>query len=129
MYRDMKSNVDIAQTIAPQVQTAGVVNGSDVDLRGYDAAMAELNIGAIVTSGVVGYKLQESDVGAGAGYADVLAADLQGAFVALAQNTVQRVGYAGAKRFIRAVATYASGTSVAHGCTIARECSSVRPLA
>ena len=128
MYRDLKSNFDVAQSVPPQVITAGIVNGSDVDVRGYDSACAVVSVGAVVTAGVVTMKLQESDVGGGSGYTDVAVGDLQGAFTALAQNTVQRVGYAGAKRFLRMVATYASGTSVAVAANIDRSRASAVPL-
>lgn len=128
-YRDLKSNFDGVQSVQPQIVTAGIINGADVDLRGYDSACAIVSIGAIVTSGLVTAKLQESDAGGGSGYTDVVAADLQGAFTTLLTATTQRVGYAGAKRFVRLVITYVSGTSVAIAGNIDRSRASNLPMA
>ena len=104
--RDIKSNVDIAQSIAPSARTASV-NGSGVDLRGYDSAMAEVASGAI-TDGSFTPKLQESDDDSS--YSDVATADLEGSFAACSANAIQRVGYKGSKRYIRIVLTEAGAS-------------------
>lgn len=106
--RDLKSNIDAEQSLAPAARTASA-NGTGVDLRGHDSALALISIGAY-TDGEYSFKLQESDDdGVSDAYADVAAADLQGSFSAVndasGQNALQRVGYAGTKRFIRAVVT------------------------
>lgn len=129
MNRELKSNVALREGIQPQVQTAGVVNGAVCDLRGFDSVTAMLAVGAIVAAGLVSYKLQEGDLANASDQADVAATDLTNAFVALTQNTQQWVGYRGSKRYIRLVATYASGTSVAHGAVFALGHAQVRPAA
>lgn len=129
--RDIKSNVDAAPTLAPAVRTNGTVNGSGVDLRGYDSAMAVVHFGAY-TDGTHTPKLQESDDNAA--FTDVAAGDLQGSFTAVAAsagaNTVQRVGYVGTKRYVRIVMTTASATSGAgSAATIVRSNAALVPLA
>lgn len=126
MYRDLVSNVDVAQSVVPQV-VSGSVNGSGVDLRGYDSAFVEVASGAIVSSGNVTPKLQESDDNST--FTDVAAGDLQGTFpTALAASSVYRVGYAGAKRYVRVVLTLNSGTSVAAAANIVRSRARTLPL-
>src|SRR5262249_9439355 len=105
--RDLKSNVDVAQSLAPAARNASA-NGTGVDLAGYEAAMVEFSFGA-VTDGTHTPKLQDSDDNST--FADVAASGLQGAFVAGTANSVQRVGYVGGKRFVRAVITIAGATT------------------
>ena len=125
--RDLKSNIDAVQSLAPAARTASA-NGTGVDLREHDSAIALVSIGAY-TNGEFSLKLQESDDdGVGDAYADVAAADLQGAFTAVndasGQNALQRVGYAGVKRFIRVVVTEGGsptpGTGLVLGADIVR---------
>lgn len=128
MNRELKSNIALREGIAPQVVTAGTVNGAVCDTRGFDSATLALAVGAIAGAGVVTAKIQEGDLSNGSDMADVAVADLQtGAFTALLTNTQQWVGYRGAKRYIRAVATYVSGTSVAVGATFVLGHAQTRP--
>lgn len=107
MKRDLKNNVDQAQSLAPAARNASV-NGSGVDLQGYQSAMVIFNVGT-VTDGTHTPKIQESDDNST--FTDVAASDQQGTFAALASSTPQRVGYIGGKRYIRAVQTVAGATT------------------
>jgi hypothetical protein len=116
--RDLKSNVDVVQSIAPQARTA-TINGSSADLLGYDSAMVVFSIGAF-TNGAFTPKVQESDDDSA--YSDVAAADLSNALTAVTgagqQNAVQRVGYKGTKRYIRARIEEGSSPAPATGCLV-----------
>ncbi len=117
--RDLINNLGVGQSIAPAVQAASI-NGTGVDLRGADSAMVIVNVGAIAGSGLWTMKLQESDA-LGSGYADVAAGNLEGAFTdPLVAASETAIGYTGNKRYIRAVGTKTSGTSVAFGAVVLR---------
>lgn len=105
--RDLKNNISEATSLAPAARTASV-NGTGVDLRGFDSAVCIAQVGTI-TDGTHTPKLQESDDDVT--YTDVAAADLIGSFANLASNVNQRVGYIGAKRYVRAVSTVAGATT------------------
>ena len=124
--RDMKNNMDVVPSIPPAVYSADA-DGTGVDLQGFDGAMVVISTGADVGS-THAPKVQESDV-LGSGYTDVAAEDLEGAFSAdIGANTVERVGYKGSKRFIKAfVAT--SGASLAYGVNIIRGYPAQAPVA
>jgi hypothetical protein len=116
MRRDIKSEQDAVQSLMPLVRTASA-DGVGADLRDFDEA------GAIVAAGLQTPKLSESDDstnGVDGVWNDVVAADLLGAFVALTQNSVQRVGYVGRKRWLRVIITHTSGTSVATSAVVVR---------
>lgn len=128
-YRDIENNVSVASSVLPLLRTASV-NGTGVDLRGFDAAMASVHVGTI-TDGTHTPKLQESDDDST--YTDVVAADLEGSFTAAtssADETVQTVGYKGDARYIRVVVT-AAGTTTGGtvGATIVRDCAHSLPVA
>lgn len=106
MY-DLKNNLGFAQSLAPAARTASA-NGTGVDLQGFEAALVVLSPGTI-TDGTHTPKLQESDDNSS--FSDVAAADLIGSFAALASNTIQKVGYKGAKRYVRAVVTVSGATT------------------
>ena len=95
--RDLKSNLSPAHSVAPALRTAAV-NGTGVDLRGYDSAAALSHCGAL-TDGTFTPVLQESDDNIT--FTDVAAADMVGSFSAISANEVQAVGYTGSKRYIR----------------------------
>jgi hypothetical protein len=123
---DLKSNVDVAQSLAPAARTA-TANGTGVDLRGYEAAMCVFHPGTI-TDGTHTPSLEESDDDAT--YTAVAAADMDGTWAALASNTIQRVGYKGAKRYIRAVITVSGATTGGvYGASVARGRPAAAPLA
>src|SRR4051812_29715472 len=119
--RDLKNRVSTAVSIAPAVRTA-TVNGSGVDLQGYEAAMAVVHFGAY-TDGTHTPKLQESSDNST--FADVAAGDLIGSFTAVSAaggaNTIQQVGYRGSKRYVRVVLTLSGTTTGAgSGATVVR---------
>ena len=104
--RDLKSNIDIVTSLAPAARTA-TASGSGVDLRGYESAVATFITGT-VTDGTHTPSVEESDDDST--YTAVASADLLGSLAALASNVVQRVGYRGGSRYIRAKITV-SGAS------------------
>lgn len=135
ILRDLKNNLDAIQSIPPAVRTASV-NGAAVDLQDYGGAMAVVSLGLWV-DGSFSFKLQESD-SQGSGFTDVAEADLIGAFTVVDgvddDNTVQRVGYRGIKRYLRAVETEAGGspaasTGLVFGVNIVRGYPKIAPIA
>lgn len=120
--RDTATEALPAHSLAPAVRTNGTVNGTGVDLQAYEASYALVHFGAY-TDGTHTPKLQESDDNSS--FTDVAAADLLGAFSAVAAaggaNTIQKVAYRGAKRYIRIVMTTSGATSgAASGGSIVR---------
>lgn len=109
--RDLKSNVDVAVSLAPAARSASA-NGAAVDLQGFDAAIATAHFGNW-TDGSHTPSLEESDDGSS--FTAVAADDLQGAFAAVTSaagnSSVQRVGYLGRKRYVRAVMTVSGATT------------------
>lgn len=99
--RSRKNESKFAASIAPDTNRTTSTNGSAVDTRGYGSALAIVHPNT-VTDGTFTPKLQESDV-SGSGYTDVVAGDLDGAFVAIVAATPQSVGYLGSKRYVRVV--------------------------
>lgn len=113
--RDLYSRLALAVSLVPAVQAA-TLKGSAVDLQGYNSAMLAINCGAIAGSGLYVMSLQESDTTTDGDFSDVAAADMQGTLPAsLAENTAYKIGYIGNKRYVRAVITKTSGTSIAAG--------------
>lgn len=129
-YRDLRSNIDAANSLPPAARIA-TANGSGVDLRGYESAMALVHFGTW-TDGTHTPSLQESDDNST--FTAVAAADQQGSFTAVSSaggnNTVQRVGYVGAKRYTRVIMTVAGATTGAvSSATIVRgQPATVQPL-
>lgn len=129
--KDLKSNLNLAGTLFPAARTASA-NGTGVDLQGYQGAMAALTTG-VITDGTHTVALEESDDNSV--FTAVAAADLIGAFTALTtaasdDNSVQRVGYIGNKRYIRAAVTVAGATTGGiYGVTIVRGAAALAPLA
>jgi hypothetical protein len=107
MSLDLKNRLDAVQSIAPAAQTS-TINGTGVDLANFAGAMVVFHPGAI-TDGTHTPKVQESDDNST--FTDVAAADQEGTLAALAANTIQRVGYKGTKRYIRAVSTVSGATT------------------
>lgn len=105
--RDLQSKIDPVRSVAPGAHTA-TVNGSGVDLQGFNSAAVVFDPGTI-TDGTHTPKLQESDDNSA--WSDVAAADQVGTLAALASDTLQKVGYKGVKRYIRAVVTVSGATA------------------
>jgi hypothetical protein len=108
--RDLKNNLDGVGSIDPASITA-TTNGSGVDLRDYDGAMIVFQAGTADTgNGDETYtpSVEESDDNSS--FSAVAASDLEGSFVNMTANSVQRVGYKGAKRYVRVVLTLGGTT-------------------
>lgn len=121
--RDLKSRNAFTQIAVPKVQTATLTPGSGgyvgADLQGYSGAQAVISTGAVAAAGVFNFKLQESDDNTT--FTDVIAAEYDSEITpttTAAANTVYRIGYRGAKRYIAVLATLVSGTSLAFGINI-----------
>ena len=126
--RDLTSNIGVFSTIAPAVLTA-TTNGAGVDLRPFNSATLVVNVGAIVGAGNMTAKMQESDDNSA--WSDVAAIDTIGTALpaVLVTGTTVRIGYKGIKRYVRAVATLNSGTSVALDAIIVAGHANLAPVA
>jgi hypothetical protein len=112
---DMR-NVDPIDSLRAQQATAAV-NGTGVDLQGYEAALCVASFGAVGgTTPSFTLTLQESnDDGGTDPYADVATADLDGdaqpAAVTTSNAAKVKLSYTGAKRYIRWIVKTVTGTS------------------
>jgi hypothetical protein len=113
--KDGISGIGVVASIAPAVQTA-TKKGDAVDLQGFNMATLIINTGAIAGSGDFTASLQESDTTTDGDFAAVAAGDLLGSVPATLETAaVYKLGYVGNKRYVRAVLTLNSGTSIAAG--------------
>jgi hypothetical protein len=116
--RDLASNIGVAQTLAP-VDYSATTKGTAIDLRDYDSAAVVVNTGAITSSGKYVVGVQESDTTTDGDFGDVDAADLVGSLPSeLAATSTYKISYVGNKRYIRAVITKTSGTSIVAGAVV-----------
>ena len=117
--RDIRNNVDELHSLEPAVRPTGTYNGAGVDLQNFHSAMMVVYFGAY-TNGTHTPSFEHSDDNSS--FAAIPAAELDGSFTAVASaagaNTVQRVGYRGSKRYVRAVMTVASGAAGAASCAM-----------
>lgn len=126
--KDLYSNIGVTVSVVPAVLTA-TTTGTGVDLAGFESAAVVINTGAIAGSGVFNVTLEESDA-SGSGYTAVAASKVQGTLpTPLAASTVYKLGYLGAKRYIRPVLTLASGTSIAAGAVVIKGNARSKPVA
>ena len=126
--KDTYSDIGVAATLVPAVHAA-TLKGTAVDLKGFNSATLVINTGAIASSGLYDIVMQESDTTTDGDFADVAAGDLLGALPAgLAADTVYKQGYKGTKRYVRAVITKQSGTSIAAGAVFVRGHASDAPV-
>jgi len=117
--KDGISGLGLVASLAPAVVTA-TTKGSHADLQGFNSATLIINTGAIAGDGLFVVAIQESNTTTDGDFVDVAAGDLLGTLPAeLAANTVYSQGYKGTKRYIRAVITKISGTSIAAGAVFA----------
>lgn len=123
--RDIKNNVDAVKSINPAVYNSNPPLAG-VDIQGYDSAMAVIQSG-VLTDGTHTPKIQESDDNST--FSDVGASDLEGAFSNISANAVQRVGYKGAKRYIRVFVASSGATGALYGASILRGVSNQSPVA
>ncbi len=127
--RDMKNNLDAVISLSPAARNS-TANGTGVDLQGFEGSVALVHFGAW-TDGTHTPSLQESDDNSA--FTAVAAADMLGALTAVSSgagsNTTQRVGYVGAKRYVRGVMTVSGATIGAlSAITVARGVAARRPV-
>lgn len=108
---DIKNHLAVASSLRPASQTAAV-NGSGVDLAGYDAAAVLLDLGAIGGT-TPSFTFEVQDSADNATFAAVSAANLDGGQPAAftAGDSITTIGYRGIKRYVRVAITAATGTS------------------
>lgn len=108
--RDMKNNMDAVNSLDPNNYTA-TTNGTGVDVRDFDGALMVFSAGTLDVANadeVYTPSVEESDDNST--YNAVASADLEGILSNLTANSIQRVGYRGSKRYVRAVLTIAGTT-------------------
>ena len=116
--KDGYSGVGLVASLAPAVVTA-TTQGTHADLQGFNSATLIVNTGAIAGDGLYAFALQHSDTTTSGDFTDVAAEDLLGQLPeALEASAVYKQGYKGSKRYIRAVITKTSGTSIAASAVI-----------
>lgn len=104
--KDLKNHLDAVNSIDPGDYTA-TINGSGVDLQGFDGSAVVFSVGT-VTDGIHTPKLEESDDNSN--WNDVVLSDQEGTLSDLVSGINQRVGYKGAKRYLRAALTVSGAT-------------------
>lgn len=108
MYDDTAARL----TLATALRTNGTVNGTAVDTVGtgnYFRSAMLLVVGGTITDGTHTVALQDSDDGST--FTAVPADQVQGSLVAVTANSVQRLAYLGAKRYLRAVVVTSGATT------------------
>lgn len=129
MRKDSYSNVSVAASLVPAVQSA-TLKGSTVDTKGFATALMIVNTGAVAGAGDYVLAMQHSDTTTDGDFADVPAADRIGALPGtLEASTVYRQAYIGKKRYLRAVITKTGGTSIAAGAVFALGTPALAPVA
>lgn len=108
---DLENKVSVAASLNPAARTASA-NGTAVDLQGFNSAMLVVQFGAY-TDGTHTPNLEHSVDGVS--YAACDANSLNGTLVAVSSGagagTVQKVGYTGGRRYVRAVMTVTGATT------------------
>ena len=104
--KDLKNNIDAVNSIDPDDYTA-TINGLGIDLQGFEGSAVVFSVGT-VTDGTHTPKVEESDDNSN--WNDVALVDQEGTLSDLASGSNQRVGYKGAKRYLRAVLTVSGAT-------------------
>lgn len=130
MNKDMHSHIKVVAAIAPAVKTDAETGGA-VDRQGFRSAEIIVNTGALAGAGDFGFKLQHADTTETGDFVDVPAADLLGVApaAAMAANSVYRVGYVGARRYIRVATIDNGGTSLAIGAVAILGDANISPVA
>lgn len=118
---DMRSETTIAHGLLATLSGATPAKGNIVDVRDFGAATFALLTGTVTDAGAAAgivFEVQESDTTADADFTAVADADLVGAETGLAvvsddadNIAVGSVGYIGAMRYVRVVATGSAGTN------------------
>lgn len=117
---DMKNNTQVALAISATLSGTTPAKGNIVDLQGFEAATLYLLNGTVTDAGTasgISFEVQESDTTADSAFTAVSNDDLVGLESALtitsdtADNVINgSIGYVGAKRYIRVVATGTAAT-------------------
>jgi hypothetical protein len=114
--RDIVHNLKAVVAAGTATRSASFT-GDPVDLLGFDAVALFVNTGTVTGDGDMTVKLQESDTTTSGDFTDVDPDHLQGDGLSnpLTANSTTKIGYRGVKRYLRAVLTLNSGTSVSTG--------------
>lgn len=129
--RDFCNNIGLANMLSAAVVSATATTAA-FDLQGFNAATVLCNTGAIASAGDFSLKLQESDTTTSGDFTDVVARDLivpTAIPATLTADSIYKIGYKGAKRYIRAVLTKNGGTSLAAGLTLLKAHAASSPVA
>lgn len=131
--KDLHTHLNAALVIAPAVLAATTTSAA-IDLQGYNAAELIVATGAIAAAGDFDIKLQHSDTTTSGDFTDVPEDGVKSdAPASLAADSTYRIGYTGGsdgnKRYVRAVATKAGGTSLALAAVLIRGAASDTPVA
>jgi len=124
MRRDLRSNLNAAQSIAPQAVTAAL-NGAGVDCANFASVEIELNLGTFAgTTPSMTLKIQES--ADNSTFTDVATAELNGGALPTIDTSndvaILTRGYLGGKRYlrVRVDAISGAGASLPMAATIRR---------
>lgn len=101
--RDLKSKISIVHAVKPAVIKT-TATGAAVDLYGYESCTFAFIVGT-VTDGTHTPKIQHSDTTTSGDFADVPADEQLGTLAAFETDVIQKCGYIGNKRYVRAVVT------------------------
>ncbi len=108
--RDIKNNLGGARSLDPDSYTVSA-NGSGVDLQNFDGALVMFQTGTADTgNGDETYIPGVEDSDDNSNFSPVPVSDLEGTLSNLTANSVQRIGYKGDRRYIRAVLTLGGTT-------------------
>lgn len=109
--RDIENFASAATSLAPAARTAST-NGTTIDLQGYGSAVVLVQFGTW-TDGTHTPSLQHSADGTTFTTCDTNS--LNGSFTAVSgsggSNTLQKIGYTGGQRYVRAVMTVTGATT------------------
>jgi hypothetical protein len=109
--KDIENRISLVQSLAPAVRNA-TATGTSIDLQGFNSAMVAFNFG-LWTDGTHTPSFQHSSDNVTFVTCDTNS--LNGAFVAVSSaggsNTIQKIGYTGGLRYVRAVLTVAGATT------------------
>ncbi len=111
---DLHHNVGALTGLSPQVITTSAVNGSIIDTLGYNTLEFVVTAGTVTDGTSYTVSLTEGDAANLAGGNAVAAGDILGTlpvFAATDDNVTKRVGYIGAKRYVRLTITPVGATS------------------
>ncbi len=113
--RDIRNGISVVSCLPPLLRAA-TASGTGVDMKGFDSAVAVVDVGA-GTDGQFTFTMEDSPDDSA--WTAVVAAEQDGSFVVAdaevspdtGVSTISRVGYKGGQRYIRVVATESSGSS------------------